>query len=181
MRPLLAPLVGIVVGRALMVAALVTFLPTFLVEEGADLSFAGLSLAVLQAAGWAGALLGGALSDRLGRRRVLFISMLAPPLLMFLFLEINGWTRLPILVLMGMAGLATRTVLMALVQENYPDNRALANGVYLALTFVFESGAAPILGALGDLFGLRAAFTASAIIALLGIAPILLLPQEGSV
>jgi FSR family fosmidomycin resistance protein-like MFS transporter len=180
MRPLLAPLAGIVAGRALMVAALTTFLPTFLVEEGADLSFAGLSLAVLQAAGWAGALLGGALSDRLGRRLVLFISMLVPSLLMFVFLGINGWARLPTLVVIGMAGLSTRTVLMAQVQESYPENRALANGIYLALTFVLESGAAPILGALGDLFGLRAAFTASAVIALLGIAPVFLLPQKES-
>jgi FSR family fosmidomycin resistance protein-like MFS transporter len=180
MRPLLAPLVGIVAGRALMVAALTIFLPTFLVEEGADLSFAGLSLAVLQAAGWAGALLGGALSDRLGRRLVLFISMLVPSLLMFVFLEINGWVRLPILVAIGMAGLSTRTVLMASVQENYPENRALANGIYLALTFVLESGAAPILGALGDLFGLPAAFTASAVIALLGVPLIFLLPRKQS-
>lgn len=176
LRPLLAPLIGIILVRALLVAAQITFLPTFLVQEGAELWVAGFSLTVLTGAGWLGALLGGSISDRLGRRLVLFVSMVASSLLMMVFLAVRGWVRLPVLMLMGVMGPSVRTVLMALVQENYPQNRALANGVYLALTFTFESVAAVVMGAVGDLFGLRLAFAISAMILLLGSPLVRLLP-----
>lgn len=180
LRPLLAPLTGIILVRALLVSAQITFLPTFLVQEGAELWVAGFSLTVLTGAGWLGALLGGSVSDRLGRRLVLFVSMLASSLLMMVFLAVRGWVRLPVLMLMGVMGPAVRTVLMALVQENYPQNRALANGVYLALTFTFESVAAVVMGAVGDLFGLRLAFAISAMILLLGSPLVRLLPRRQS-
>ncbi len=56
MRPLLIPLVGIVVSRAFMMAASTTYLPVFLREEGAGLWVAGASLSVLEGAGVFGAL-----------------------------------------------------------------------------------------------------------------------------
>jgi len=178
--PLLLPLVGIIVVRSFMVSALTTYLPTFLSEEGADLWFAGASLSVLEAAGVVGALLGGTLSDRLGRRLVLLISMLVTPLFMFVFLALQGWVRFPTLLALGFTALSATPVIMALVQESLPENRALANGVYMALSFVLRSGVVVVLGALGDLFGLRLAFTASAVISLLGLPLILLLPGKRS-
>jgi FSR family fosmidomycin resistance protein-like MFS transporter len=176
MGPLLVPLVGIIVVRSFMITALTTYLPTFLSKEGADLWFAGVSLSVLEAAGVAGALLGGSVSDRLGRRRVLLISLLTTTLFMFVFLELNGWARFPALLILGFTALSITPVVMALVQESFPDNRALANGIYMALNFTIRSGAVVVVGVLGDLFGMRLAFTVSAIIPLLGVPFILLLP-----
>ena len=177
MGPLLLPLAGIIVARSFMVRSLTTYLPTFLSEEGADLWFAGVSLSLLEAGGVVGALLGGAMSDRLGRRLVLFISMLATPFLMFAFLTIGGWLRFPLLLVMGFTALSVTPVIMALVQESFPENRALANGVYMSLSFVLGSVVVVVLGAMGDLFGLRLAFTASATITLLGLPLIFLLPR----
>ena len=178
MGPLLVPLAGIIVARSFMVSALTTYLPTFLSEEGADLWFAGASLSVLEAAGVVGALLGGSISDRLGRRWVLFVSMLATPLLMFVFLAVKGWLQFPLLLMLGFTALSVTPAVMALVQESSPENRALANGVYMALSFSLRSGVVVVLGVLGDLFGLRLAFTASAVIPLLGLPLLLLLPGK---
>jgi FSR family fosmidomycin resistance protein-like MFS transporter len=178
MGPLLVPLVGILVARSFMVSALTTYLPTFLSEEGADLWLAGASLSVLEAAGVVGALLGGSISDRLGRRWVLFVSMLATPLLMFVFLAVKGWLQFPLLLMLGFTALSVAPVVMALVQESSPENRALANGLYMALSFSLRSGVVVVLGVLGDLFGLRLAFTASAVITLLGLPFIPLLPGK---
>jgi FSR family fosmidomycin resistance protein-like MFS transporter len=177
MGALLLPLVGIVVARSFMVSALTTYLPTFLSEEGAGLFFAGASLSVLEGAGVVGALVGGSLSDRLGRRAVLFASMLATPLLMFAFLWVSGWLQVPLLLLMGFAALSVGPVIMALVQESSPESRALANGVYMALSFVIRSGVIVLVGAIGDLFSLRVAFTVSAVVTLLGLPFVLFLPS----
>ena len=172
------PLVGIISARALMMSALTTFLPTFLTDEGADLWFAGASLTVLEAAGVIGALFGGSMSDRLGRRLVLASSFGITPLLVFAFLGSGGWVMLPLLLALGFIFLNTTPVIMALVQENFPESRALANGVYMAISFIVRSGAVVTVGALGDLFGLRLAFTVSATLMLVGLPLILLLPRD---
>lgn len=178
MRPVMMPLVGIIIVRVFMNSALTTFLPIFLIEQGADLWFAGASLTILQAAGVLGAMLGGSISDRLGRRLVLFISLMTTPIFMFVFLAVSGWAQITILPLLGLTSISVTPVLLALVQENFPENRALANGLYMALAFTIRSGAVVVMGALGDLFSLRQAFTASAVLMLLGVPLILLLPSE---
>jgi FSR family fosmidomycin resistance protein-like MFS transporter len=177
MRPILVPLVGIITARVLMLAALTTYLPIFLTEEGANLWLAGVSLTVLEAAGVVGALAGGSLSDRVGRRLILFVAMLATPLFTLIFLAASGWIRFPLLLVLGFTSLSIAPVIMALVQESFPENRALANGVYMGLAFVTRSGAVVVLGALGDLFGLQLAFTITAVIALLGLPLLLMLPD----
>ncbi len=178
LRPILPPVVGITVARGLMVAAAITFLPTFLTEEGASLLLAGASVSMVNGAGIVGSVLGGSLSDRLGRRLIALISTTAPPLLMFVFLAVGGWARLPVLLLLGAALPGTQVVLMAVVQENCPDNRALATGIYHSVAFITEAGAAVAVGALGDLFGLRPAFSISAIVMLLGLFFVLRLPGK---
>jgi FSR family fosmidomycin resistance protein-like MFS transporter len=177
MRPLLLPLTALLVARVFSMSMLTTYLPTFLSREGASLWLAGASLSLLEAAGVAGALTGGSISDRLGRRKVLFASMLTTPLLMLVFVAVGGWMRWPLLLLLGFTSLSVTPVIMALVQESYPENRALANGVYMAIGFVMRSIVVVILGAMGDFMGLRWAFVVSAIITLVGCPVVFLLPQ----
>jgi FSR family fosmidomycin resistance protein-like MFS transporter len=176
MGPILVPLVGIIVVRSFMSAALTTYLPIFLTDEGAELWFAGVSLSILEAAGVVGALLGGSLSDRLGRRIMLGVSLLSTPALMVLFVVLSGWLRLPLLLLLGLTSLSITPVIMALVQETSPQNRALANGTYMMLSFLIRSGVVVLVGAMGDLWGMRAAFLVSAVIPLLGLPFLRLLP-----
>ncbi len=176
MGPLLVPLLGIIVVRAFMVSALSTYLPTYLTEEGAELWIAGIALSILEAAGVVGALLGGTLSDRLGRRIVLFVSILLTPLLMLLFLAVEGWGRFPLLLGLGLAAFSVTPVIMALVQESFPENRALANGIYMALSFLIRSGVVVIVGAMGDAWGMRLSFVACALITLLALPFLLMLP-----
>jgi FSR family fosmidomycin resistance protein-like MFS transporter len=176
-RPILGPLTGIITVRVSMLAALTTYLPIFLTDEGASLWLAGMSLTVLEAAGVVGALVGGSVSDRLGRRAVLFFAMITTPFFMLVFIAVQGWLRFPLLLILGFGSLSVAPVIMALVQESFPENRALANGLYMALSFVIRSGAVMALGLMGDLFGLRLAFAASAIVPLLGLPLIPLLPR----
>ena len=178
MAPLMLLMTGIVAIRSFMTSALGTYLPIFLTEEGAELWFAGAALSVLHGAGTLGALLAGALSDRLGRRPILLSAFLAAPAFMLLFLQVNGWVQVLILFLLGLTSMTSMPVFLAMVQERFPENRALANGLYLALSFVIRSLIGVVVGAMGDRFGLRWAFTASAIIVLLGLPLIWLLPGK---
>ncbi len=168
MRPLLIPLSGIVVSRAFMMAAFATYLPVFLREEGESLWVAGASLTVLEAAGVFGALVGGSMSDTLGRKRVLAFSLLATPAMMLALLSASGWWRVPILLALGFTGLMATPVLMASVQESFPEDRAMANGVYMALSFAVRSMVVVLVGGVADWVGMRWTFLVCASLALLG-------------
>ena len=176
MRNLLLPLSGVVVVRSFMMAAFATFLPVFLHEEGATLWFAGASLSVLEAGGVIGALVGGSVSDVLGRRRVLAVSLLLTPVLMFVLVYTTSWWRLPLLLPLGFAGLMATPVIMASVQESAPENRALANGFYMALNFVVRALIVVVVGGFADWMGMRSAFLACAVLGLLGTPFVLWLP-----
>jgi FSR family fosmidomycin resistance protein-like MFS transporter len=177
LKPIGLPLAGIALARAFFLPAITTYLPTFLTEAGVELWSAGLSLSLLEIAGVLGAMLGGLLSDRLGRRRVLAAAMIGAPLFMFLFLRLEGGSRTLILPFLGFTGLSLEPVMMALVQENVPEHRALANGVYLACSFLFRSCADVTLGAIGDVYGLQRAFQLSAMMMLAGTFLIPALPK----
>jgi FSR family fosmidomycin resistance protein-like MFS transporter len=178
MRRFFLPLSGVVVSRATMMAAFTTFLPVFLHEEGVSLWWAGAALFVLEAAGVVGALTGGSASDVLGRKKVLAASLLVTPVLMVGFVFAAGWGRLPLLLGLGFAGLMATPVIMAWVQEGFPENRALANGTYMALNFVARAVAVVLVGGLADMIGMRQAFLACAFFGLPGVLFIFRIPEE---
>lgn len=175
---LFVPLAWVIFFREFVVASMLTFLPTYMNERGANLLLAGASLSIWQAAGVAGSLMSGTLSDQLGRKRLLLITSIMAAILLALFLGVHGWLVIPLLVLSGMPAMASSPVLQALVQEQLPQNRALANGVYVMLVFLSRPAIALITGAVGDHLSLQAAFLGSAVVSLAAIPAILLLPEK---
>jgi FSR family fosmidomycin resistance protein-like MFS transporter len=123
-------------------------------------------------------MMGGSLSDRLGRRSILLISLITTPVLMVAFLMVQGWLRFPLLLLLGFTSLSVTPVIMALVQESFPENRSLANGIYMSLNFVLRSAVVVVVGAMGDMFGMRLAFFVSAGLTLLGLPFVVRLPTR---
>ncbi len=180
MRPLLVPVVGITVVRSFMAGALSTYLPVFLKSEGSTLWFAGAALAIFEAAGMVGSLTAGSLSDRIGRRKVLAGAMALATPLMVAFMLAAGAVRLPLLVALGFSALAIMPVMMALISERFPENRAMANGLYLGLAFLTNATATLMLGVVADAFSLRVAFALSAALPLLGLPLVALLPGRES-
>jgi FSR family fosmidomycin resistance protein-like MFS transporter len=176
MRPILLPAFGIAVVRSFMGAALSTFLPTFLSSEGSSLWFAGGALSLFEAAGMVGALTSGSLSDRIGRRRVLASTMAVATPLMIAFLVFGGPARLVIMLALGFCALSTMPVMLAIMQESFPENRAMANGFYLGLSFLTNAAATLALGIFADAWGMRTAFAISAAIPVLGVPLVWLLP-----
>lgn len=177
-RPLFLPLGILVLGRSLLISSMGLYLPTLLKSQGANLWAAASALTIYQAAGVVGALSGGTLSDRLGRKPVLFITSLISPLLVFAFLSFpSGWL-IPILIILGFLSLSVQPVLLALVQDHLPEYRSLANGVYMAWAFIAQSAAAFIIGVLGDHLGLQTTFFWMAFLSLFSVIGVLLLPKQ---
>lgn len=148
--------------RSPMMMSAMIFLPIFLTDEGVDLWLAGAALSIVEAAGVVGALAGGWISDRVGRRRVLVFGHVAAPLALLGFLAAGDVWRIAILPVLGLTLLAIPPVMLALVQEQFPESRALANGVFLSMNFAIRSVSAVVFGAFGDAFGLSTAMLIAA-------------------
>lgn len=177
-RTLFLPLFIVIFFRMFMVACMTTYLPTFMNLNGSTLFMAGASLSILEFAGVVGALSGGTLSDRLGRRSVLMVITVLSSLSMIVFLNVSGWLLVPVLLLYGFVSIAPGPVFLALIQDHFPENRAVSNGLYISINFLLRSLAMVLVGMAGDAFGLQAAFMGSALISLLGLVGIFMLPSE---
>lgn len=175
-KTLYLPLLFIVFLRQFLQVSLTTYLPTFLNREGSSIFLAGAALSILEIAGVGGALLSGTLSDRLGRRPMLAGAMAVSSLLTFVFLRVDGWLVVPILLLLGFTALSTGPVFLALVQDNVPNNRAIGNGIYLSMSFLLRSLVLVLIGIAGDAFGLRTAYYISVVLSLIATPLVFLLP-----
>jgi FSR family fosmidomycin resistance protein-like MFS transporter len=172
------PLAGIMIMRAFLRAAVETYMPVYLTEKGASLWMAGISLTILEAAGIIGILLAGFFNDRVGPRWVFLTSLIGSPLMLYLFLTSTGSLQLILLILLGMISLCVVPVGMAVMQENFPENRSFANGLYLSVLFIANSVAGLIMGGMADGMGTPQAFLWSIFICLMGVPFVFLLPRQ---
>ncbi|MBE9524640.1 MAG: MFS transporter [Chloroflexi bacterium] len=172
------PLAWIMFFRNFMVVSMTTYLPTFMSMNGASLFLSGAALSILEFAGVGGALISGTLSDRLGRKTVLLFVASLSPLLMLAFLKVSGWVLILFLLLLGFTSLSTGPVFLALVQDHFPRNRAVGNGLFLSISFLLRSLAMVLVGMAGDRIGLQTTFLWSALISLIAIPGILWLPSN---
>ncbi len=176
LRTFFLPVLFIVLTRMFLAVSVTTYLPTFLNFEGSTLARAGGMLAVLEGAGVVGALLSGTVSDRFGRKPVLITALVFSSLLTFAFLQVEGWLQIVVLALLGFFTLSPQPVMLAMVQDHLPDNRATANGLYMSISFLVRSLVLVLVGVAGDAWGLRLTFMLSAALSVVGVVPILLLP-----
>ncbi|MEN8171247.1 MAG: MFS transporter [Chloroflexota bacterium] len=180
-RSLFLPLIWVVFFRNFMVVSMTTYLPTFMSMNGASLLLGGASLSILEFAGVGGALLSGTLSDRLGRKPMLLFVSIISPLLMLVFLKVSGWLLVVLLLALGFTSLSTGPVFLALIQDHFPRNRAVGNGLFLSISFLLRSLAMVLVGIAGDKIGLQTAFYWSAALSIFAIPGILLLPKNSEI
>ena len=179
MRFIITGVFGILVARSFLSAAVTTFLPTFLYDAGHSLWISGISLSVLEFAGALGVLVSGALSDRIGRRKVQLAAMILSPLLLVAMLYTRGTLLFWVLPALGFTTISTGPVLMAVMLENSGPNPAAANGTYMAISFAVRAVVILIVGAVSDAIGMKDAYLLCAVAALLAIPFILMLPKTG--
>ncbi len=179
LRLVFGALAGIMVPKMFMAVAITTYLPTFMTDAvGSSLWLGAAALTILEGAGVVGALATGTLSDRVGRRTILFVLLSVSPALLIAFLYSSGTLSVLLLIGLGLMAISQTPVNMAIVQENFPDNRAVANGIFMAMNFVIRAFAIGVVGLLADRFGLHNAFLWSAIAAFLSVPAVFWLPKN---
>jgi len=178
LRHVLLPLTAILVTRGFMHASMTAFLPTYIKMETGNLWLAGIALTLFEAAGVAGVLTAGSISDWFGRRKTLLVSLLGAPLFLFLFTVSGGWLRVSALLVFGFTLLSTTPVMLALVQENARHSPAAANGLFMMISFMARSAVVVVVGFIADRIGLNAAYLISAAMGLIGIPFVLRLPKK---
>ena len=176
--PIFIIITGIMFFRSIMKSAITTFLPTYLtIDQNESIWIGGISLSVLELAGAAGTLVGGSISDKIGRKTTLLISAIVTPFIMYFFVFSKGM-MIPVLILLGFFMFATSPVLLAIVQEISHERPAFVNGIYMTINFVISAATIMIVGILGDWIGLNITFQISAFIALGSIPFILFIPSK---
>jgi FSR family fosmidomycin resistance protein-like MFS transporter len=152
--------------RSAMKSALTIYLPTYLTAKGSSLWIAGISLSILQFAGAGGTLLAGIISDKIGRRKSLLIISISNPILMFLFIYIQGIWMIPILIITGLFLFGSGPVILALVHDLDSKHMSFINGVYMTINFILSSVMVLAVGFFADTIGLDLTYKISAWIAL---------------
>jgi MFS transporter, FSR family, fosmidomycin resistance protein len=180
-RRSLAFLTATVAVRATVQVGMTTFLPFYLITHAlpglGPAAARGLAVsAFLLANGLAGPL-GGHLSDRLGRKRVMFWSFLlaTPPLL--LAFRISGYGGLAALALGGAVLALPQPANVIMAQEMMPESVGIAASMITGFAWGIAMLLALPLGAAADYYGAGVVLRGLALLPLLGIPLVLPIPE----
>ncbi len=147
--------------RSMTQNALLTFLPVFLAYEmGYNPFWVGLCMFAMQAAGFAAAPISGHLSDKMGCRQIIMISMgMTALVLVFMAFAGRSTAFVFFIAVLGFFLYAIRPVLQAWLLESTPKNMG---GTSIGILFAVQaagSAVSPLIGGyLADQYGLMATF-----------------------
>jgi FSR family fosmidomycin resistance protein-like MFS transporter len=171
---------GPIICRAIIFYGLNTFIPLYWIREfGASKAAGGAALSLMLSSGVAGTLTGGWLADRFGRRIVVFVSMLASvPLLAAFAATASKAAAFGLLVPMGLVLYVPFSVMTVMGQEYLPGRVGTASGLTIGMAVTLGGLAAPVLGRIADLYGVRTPVSVLVLVALAGALATLALPRE---
>jgi FSR family fosmidomycin resistance protein-like MFS transporter len=162
--------------RSMVIFGSIAFLPTFLAGQGFNLFMANSILTLMLLVGVGGQVLGGAVSDRSGRKETILAGTAATALFLAGFLVLPGMGGLLCLMLFGFSLWSSFSVTLAIAHELLPENLGLASGLLLGLSMGFGGLGVALIGGIGDAVGLAGAFWALLLITVLAIPLFIALP-----
>ncbi len=165
--------------RNMVMINLYGFLPLYFAAKGETIWEGGGALTLFLIAGASGGVVGGWLSDRFGRKRVIVLSAGAVFPLLLLFLGTGGLLQLALIIPLGVFTHSAMGVRMSYAQELMPGRPALAAGIMQGGNWFISGATLAATGAIGESHGLEFALSLFAAVAALEFVVTLALPNDG--
>jgi len=143
-----------------------SYLPLFMVDRhGISPQLAGLVISLIAGSGIIGSPLGGILSDRFGRKKVILFSLsFSGPLLLAVTMVPYGIFLLVLLPLYGMTMSVRMPSMLSLIADVVPvGRRTTVMGIYYLIGEEIAGITTPLIGYLIDVYGINLAFTGVAL------------------
>lgn len=170
----------VIFGRSIVFYSFNTFISLYWIGEYGVSEVAGNSaLTFFYALNAVGTLFGGSLADRFGHKRTVLIGciIMAPFPFLITMIGIPGIA----MVMAGLIGMILGVCHSPLVtsgQNLLPHHQGLASGVTLGLSVSIGGIFAPLLGTLGNMYGLDATFIATGCIAVFTMVMAIFMPKD---
>ncbi|TWI57398.1 FSR family fosmidomycin resistance protein-like MFS transporter [Pseudomonas duriflava] len=165
----------LVFSKYIYMASITSYFTFYLIEKF-DLSVASsqMHLFLFLGAVAAGTFFGGPIGDRIGRKAVIWFSILgaAPFTLAMPYMDLF-WTSV-LSVIIGFILASAFSAIVVYAQELVPGNVGMIAGIFFGLMFGFSGIAAAALGHLADLHGIAYVYTLCSFMPLLGILTVFL-------
>jgi len=174
-RLALVVLALLVFSKYFYMASFTSYFTFYLIEKfGLSVANSQLYLFLFLGAVAAGTFFGGPIGDRIGRKKVIWFSILgvAPFTLTLPYVDLC-WTGILSMVI-GFVLASAFSAIVVFAQELVPGNVGMIAGVFFGLMFGFGGIGAALLGHLADLHGIEYVYRLCAYLPLLGILTILL-------
>jgi MFS transporter, FSR family, fosmidomycin resistance protein len=175
----IAVLLALIFSKYVYLTSLTSYYTFYLIEHFAlSVQAAQLYLFVFLAAIAVGTILGGAIGDRIGRKRVIWVSILgALPFTLLLPHASLFWTG-PLTVLIGLILASAFPAILVYAQELVPGKVGMISGLFFGLAFGAGGIGAAWLGALVDATSLEYVYRLCAYLPLIGLLAALLPDAE---
>jgi FSR family fosmidomycin resistance protein-like MFS transporter len=170
----------VMVMRSLVGQSLMTFMPVLWVQQGHSIVSAGILFSIFTLSGTVAGVICGHLSDRMGYKRLLWIThgLMTPFLLVFLL--VSGKWIYPATILAGGFNMASLPLGVVMAQKIAPRGRSMVASLMMGLAFGTGGILAPIVGKLGDIFTIRSVLTVVVCIPLFSLIPLYFIPEVGN-
>ncbi|WP_217431994.1 MFS transporter [Duganella vulcania] len=177
----LAVLALLVFSKYIYMSSLSSYYTFYLIDKfGLSVSSAQLYLFLFLAAVAAGTFMGGPIGDRIGRKRVIWISILgaAPFTLMLPYVDLF-WTAV-LSVVIGFVISSAFSAIVVFAQELMPGKVGMIAGIFFGLMFGVSGIGAAAMGHIADVAGIAYVYKLCSFLPLLGILTVLLphIPQQ---
>jgi FSR family fosmidomycin resistance protein-like MFS transporter len=174
----LALLYFIVVLRTLTANSLSVFLPVLLTQQGMGVGEASAAVSFYLFLSTVGGFLGGPLADAYGPRRVIIWTLLASVPFLLLGQLASGWTLTLLISVGGFLLQSTLPINVTFGQQLAPVSAATVSSLMMGFAWGVGSLLAPVVGVVGDVWGLNVALSITAVVPVLAAAFALPLPNR---